>query len=82
MEGRLAHHAMEWLTRRFRETGAHAVSQDLREQLNRYFSILWARGIKTAFTTKAETLDPTVAAAVEGAIHAVRKVLPARHAGK
>lgn len=101
MEGRLAHHAMEWLTRRFRETGAHAAAAELRDQLNRYFSILWARGVKTAFTSKVDTLDrvignlypggtihPTVAAAVEGAVHAeyeirsVRKVLPARHAGK
>jgi DNA helicase-2/ATP-dependent DNA helicase PcrA len=101
MEGRLAHHAMEWLTKRFRDTGTHAASPDLRDQLSRYFSILWARGVKTAFTSKADTLDrvmenlypggvihPTVAAAVEGAVHAeyeiraVRKVLPARHAGK
>src|SRR5690242_15501786 len=56
MEGRLLHHAMEWLTRRYAETGAHATRDDLDRQLDSYFRVLWARGIKTAFTSKADTL--------------------------
>jgi DNA helicase II / ATP-dependent DNA helicase PcrA len=91
MEGRLVHHAMEWLTRRFRDTSAHATEAELRDQLDRYFSILWARGVKTAFTDKATTLDrvlgnvfpggtmhPTVRAAIEGAVHAEYEIRAVR----
>ena len=85
MEGRLIHHAMEWLTRRYMDTGKHASRAELSAQLARYFRVLWARGIRTAFESKQDTLDrvtenlfpggdsggmhPTVKAAVEGAQH-------------
>jgi DNA helicase-2/ATP-dependent DNA helicase PcrA len=82
MEGRLIHHAMEWLTKRFREDGSFATADEVRDQLNRHFRILWARGIRTAFTSKAETVAgvmghlypkdtmlPVVRAVIEGAMH-------------
>ena len=82
MEGRLVHHAMEWLTREYADTHRHARSDDLREQLEHYFRVLWARGIRTTFVSKRETLDrvignifpsgkldPVVRAAIEGAQH-------------
>ena len=82
MEGRLVHHAMEWLTRRYGEKTSHASAAELREQLEKHFRVLWARGIRTAFSTKAEVLDritehlfpnatmhKTVKAAIEGAQH-------------
>ena len=82
MEGRLVHHAMEWLTREYTDTRRHAGSDDLREQLEHYFRVLWARGIRTTFVSKRETLDrvignifpdgtldPVVRAAIEGAQH-------------
>ncbi len=101
MEGRLIHHAMEWLARRYRESGSHPAATQLRGQLERYFRVLWARGFRTAFVGKAETLDrvqqdllpagkldPTVRAAVEGAVHTeyelrtVKKLIEADFAGK
>src|SRR5215469_16739642 len=85
MEGRLIHHAMEWLTRKYKDTGKHATREELGSQLTRYFSVLWARGIRTAFESKQKTIDrvvdnlfpegakgsmhPTVKAAIEGAQH-------------
>lgn len=82
MEGRLIHHAMDWLTRQYREGGTHPSRAELEYQLNRYFRILWARGIRTTFQSKEETiqrvlgnlfprnrLHKTVRVAVEGAIH-------------
>jgi hypothetical protein len=63
MEGRLVHHAMEWLTREYQETlerRRHATANDLRDQLNHYFRILWARGIRTTFASKTETIDRVV----------------------
>lgn len=82
MEGRLVHHAMEWLTRRYQTTGLHAAMPELRAQLEHYFRVLWARGIRTAFRSKKETLDgvmghlfpgdaldPIAQAAIEGAEH-------------
>lgn len=84
MEGFLVHHAMEWLTKHHRRHGAHATPAELREQLGRYFRVLWARGIRTTFASKEKTLDrvlghlfdqasgrpqPEVKAAVEGAQH-------------
>ncbi len=57
MEGRLLHHGMEWMSRRYREDG-HLVSLDeLREQLERYFRVLRSRGITTAFVTRDQVLD-------------------------
>ncbi|MER5318037.1 PD-(D/E)XK nuclease family protein [Streptosporangium roseum] len=82
MEGFLIHHAMQWLTDQFRETSAHASEDNLKIQLERYFLVLWARGIRTTFRSKADTIGgvirhlyadgtprPEVRAAVEGAIH-------------
>jgi hypothetical protein len=85
MEGRLIHHAMEWLTRQYQETyqrRRHARPDELRAQLSHYFRVLWARGIRTAFVSKEKTLDrvienlypsgamdPIVQAVVEGAQH-------------
>jgi hypothetical protein len=82
MEGRLIHHAMEWLTRRYTETGAHAKADELDVQLQKYFRILWARGIRTTFASKKGTIDRvkknlfpggkmhgTVRAAIEGSQH-------------
>src|SRR5438046_4633959 len=80
MEGRLLHHAMEWLARRFRETGKMPIADDMYAQLERHFRVLWARGLRTAFSSKADTLHrvrenlfpkgkvhPTVNAAIQGA---------------
>jgi hypothetical protein len=84
MEGFMIHHAMQWLTQRHRATGAHADVASLIEQLNAYFLVLWARGIRTTFASKQETVErvtghlydvkagvphPEVFAAVEGALH-------------
>ena len=84
MEGHLVHHAMEWLTGQYRATGQHAAYQDLYQQLERYFGVLWAKGIRTTFASKKDTLErvaellypkpahqplPEVQVAVEGAIH-------------
>jgi hypothetical protein len=92
MEGRLIHHAMEWLARRYRETGKHPSSTDLQDQLERYFRILWSRGFRTAFSSKAETLervgrnlfpsgklDRTVRTAIEGAVHTEYEVRAVKH---
>lgn len=82
MEGRLIHHAMEWLTRCYRQNQIHAKRAELEIQLNKYFRVLWAHGIRTTFQSKAETIErvlknlfprrrmhPAVKAAVEGATH-------------
>jgi hypothetical protein len=85
MEGRLIHHAMEWLTRQYQDTyqrRRHAHAAELRAHLEHYFRVLWARGIRTAFVSKRETLDrvmenlypggvidPIVQTVVEGAQH-------------
>jgi len=83
MEGRLVHHAMEWLTKQYDpELNSHASKNELEAQLKKYFRVLWARGIRTKFQSKQETLDRilnhlfpnnnmhlTVKAAIEGAKH-------------
>ncbi len=82
MEGRLLHHAMEWLTRRFADASRHATRTELEQQLLHYWRVLWARGIRTAFANKQETLkrvadnlfpkgrmDAIVRAVIEGAQH-------------
>jgi hypothetical protein len=85
MEGRLVHHAMEWLTDQFQVQLArarHATAAELQTQLDHYWRVLWARGIRTRFGTKDETLrrivenlyprgniDSIVRAVVEGAVH-------------
>jgi hypothetical protein len=57
MEGRLVHHAMEWLTRFRKEKGRHADRDELQAQLQHYFRVLWARGVRTAFTSKEDTVN-------------------------
>lgn len=84
MEGRLIHHAMEWMTRQYREVrpGELPSREQTKLQLEHYFRVLWARGIRTAFSSKAETLkrvvdnlfpegkmDPIVRAIIQGAEH-------------
>jgi hypothetical protein len=85
MEGRLVHHAMEWLTRQHQEAlgrRRHATQAELRAQMEHYFRVLWARGIRTTFASKQETIDrvvgnlypggridPVVKAVIEGAQH-------------
>jgi hypothetical protein len=85
MEGRLVHHAMEWLTRQYQDTMGrrrHVTDEELRRQLDRHFKVLWARGIRTTFESKQDTLtrvienlfprgqiDSVVKAVVEGAVH-------------
>jgi DNA helicase II / ATP-dependent DNA helicase PcrA len=85
LEGRLVHHAMEWLTQSCKNTGRHVSRDELQKQLEHYFRVLRARGIRTAFTSKEVTINrvldnlypreergaphPTVRAAVEGAQH-------------
>jgi hypothetical protein len=82
MEGRLIHHAMEWMTSQFRRNGTHVTRADLDAQMERHFRVLWARGVRTAFTAKRVVLDrildcvipngvlhPTVQMAIEGAAH-------------
>ena len=82
MEGRLVHHAMEWLARFFAEHGRHANVDELRSRLHHYFRVLWGRGVRTRFSTKERTvdrvltnifpddvLDSIVATVIEGARH-------------
>lgn len=85
MEGRLVHHALEWLSRQFSDVlkrSRHPTADELRAQLEHYFRVLWARGLRTTFASKDETLKrvvgnlfpngvmhPTVKAVVEGALH-------------
>jgi hypothetical protein len=54
MEGRLVHHAMEWLTRQHQEAlgrHRHATRAELRAQLEHYFRVLWAGGTRTRFAS-------------------------------
>lgn len=82
MEGRLVHHAMEWLAKYYRENHRHPSSNEFHAQLEHHFRVLWARGLKTAFVSREDTLkrvqsnlfphnkiDPIVRTAVEGAVH-------------
>jgi hypothetical protein len=57
MEGRLVHHAMEWLTRFRKENGRNASRAELKDQLDRFFRVLWARGVRTAFMSREKTID-------------------------
>jgi hypothetical protein len=82
MEGHLIHHAMEWLTKEFRQNGIHASREELERQLHQYYRVLWGRGIKTAFRSREDVVSgvgedlypngnplPEVRAVVEGAVH-------------
>jgi hypothetical protein len=57
MEGRLVHHAMEWLTRFRKEKGRNASRAELKGQLEHFFRALWARRVRTACTRKDETIE-------------------------
>ncbi len=105
MEGRLLHHSMEWLARRFAEGKGLASRAELRERLESYYQVLRSRGIVTAFSTREEVLErildnlyrsekdnselqKPVETVIRGAQHteyqlkSVKKVIPARFAGK
>jgi hypothetical protein len=82
MEGRLIHHAMEWLSTERQRIGSIPSCEALREQLGLHYRVLYARGVRTAFTSKNDTLErvlhniypdgtlhPIVASAIEGAQH-------------
>lgn len=83
MEGRLVHHAMEWMTQQYDSTTDRYVTEaELRVQLLQHYRVLWARGIKTGFWTKDQivtrvlgnlfpsgNIHPTVKAAIAGAKH-------------
>ena len=82
LEGSLIHHTMEWLVDFYRANGDYPSVDQVRQQLESRFSVLWARGLKTAFASKQATVDrvlgniypndmirPSVQAAVEGASH-------------
>lgn len=82
MEGHLVHHAMEWLTKQHGQTGSHSSREALEAQLTQYWGVLWGRGIRTTFRSRAETIKavadhlypdgqplPEVVAVVEGALH-------------
>lgn len=82
MEGRLVHHAMEWLTTYHRKHHRHATAPELQAQLIVFFRVLWARGIRTQWERKQDVLDrvrdhlfpgglmhTTVEHAIEGAAH-------------
>ena len=56
MEGRLIHHAMEWLTKFRKERGRNASRAELMDQLEHFFRVLRARGVRTAFTSKEKTI--------------------------
>jgi PD-(D/E)XK nuclease superfamily len=62
MEGYLVHHAMEWLTRYYQESGRkkHASRQELKDQLAAYFKILWGKGIRTTFSSRDDTIERVV----------------------
>lgn len=85
MEGRLVHHAMEWMTQHYDSTSIppkHVTKDELGDQLLHYFRVLWARGIRTTFQSKQDTINrvvnnlfphgnmhATVKAVIEGAKH-------------
>lgn len=57
MEGRLLHHAMEWLARRYADGKGLASRAELKERLENYYQVLRSRGIITAFSTRDEVLE-------------------------
>jgi hypothetical protein len=82
MEGRLTHHAMEWLTRFYQDQGLHADHVACYQQIDHHAKILAARGIRTTYASKETTLNrvignlfpkksmhPTVQLVIEGAVH-------------
>jgi hypothetical protein len=82
MEGRLIHHAMEWLYSQRRDVGAMPSRDALKEKLEQYYRVLYSRGIRTKFASRETTINrildnlyrggaphPIVAVAIEGAQH-------------
>lgn len=85
LEGRLLHHALEWLTRQHHEVlggRGHPSRADLKARLERHAKVLRSRGMRTRFSTQEETIERIlgnlmrgehlrreVRAAVEGAKH-------------
>src|SRR5437660_8794348 len=57
MEGRLLHHAMEWMSRTYQEEGKLASREEVFEQLDRFYRILRSRGITTSFASRQEVLE-------------------------
>lgn len=91
MEGRLIHHAMEWLYNQRKTTGAMPTLAELEDKLLQYYRVLYARGIRTKFTSKKDTIDrilgniypagqphPIVATAIEGAQHSEYEIRTVR----
>ena len=60
MEGRLLHHAIEWLSREYRDHKRLVSRDELLDHLERYYKVLRSRGITTAFTAKDELLNRIV----------------------
>ena len=82
MEGRLLHHAMEWMSRRYREDGKLVPREEVLDQLEHFYRVLRSRGITTSFASRTEVLErivgnlfrgqrlrKPVAAAIRGAEH-------------
>lgn len=82
MEGRLLHHAMQWMSRRYRDDQMLVTREELIEQLERFYRVLRSRGISTSFASRQKVLDriignlfrgkalrKPVAAAIRGAEH-------------
>lgn len=91
MEGRLIHHAMEWLYSHRRETGEMPSREALEAKLNQFYRVLYARGIRTKFTSRADTINrilnnlykdgsphPIVTVAIEGAQHSEYEIRTVR----
>lgn len=66
MEGRLLHHAMEWLGRRLQADGVHATRSECASQLERIFRSLYAQGIRSAFRSKADLIGDVVGRLYDG----------------
>jgi PD-(D/E)XK nuclease superfamily len=82
MEGRLLHHAMEWMSRRYREDHKLVPREEVLQQLEYFYRVLRSRGITTSFASRTQVLEriignlfrgqrlrEPVAAAVRGAEH-------------
>lgn len=91
MEGRLIHHAMEWLHNFRRSTGSLPSRDQLEDKLLQHYRVLFSRGIKTKFATKKDLIErvlgnlyhgdaphPIVAIAIEGAQHAEYEIRTVR----
>jgi DNA helicase-2/ATP-dependent DNA helicase PcrA len=57
MEGRLLHHGMEWLSRRYATDSELATRDELKAQLEHFYRVLRSRGITTAFASRDKVLE-------------------------